>query len=248
MEGVFLTLTQLGSPTSSLLVTDINVGSGGRYRGGRDAGYARPGAVYVPTTGSVTLLYTSDVALSFETGVIRGFISAGRLSATFGLGDAAYEGFRSRFGWADYNDSATATTPITLTAGDWVQITNDTLGDFTNTDFLPSNATRLWDPATNTVLLDEMSLGDSFLLRADIIFNPTVNNTRLEFRIRWPGIFSLAQGLAPLGDGAGADYERYINTTFYLGSEVVRDTGAVLEVKASSGCSAQVNGFYIKNL
>lgn len=78
-EGLLLTVTHTGLNSSSIVLADVSDGT-------QDPSYRRPGAVYVPVGGSITLDYTSTVAMSFETGDIRGFITGGYLTAAFLIG------------------------------------------------------------------------------------------------------------------------------------------------------------------
>ena len=82
-EGILLQVTHTGTPNTSLLLSDVDNGL-------MDNGLIvrRPGPVYVPVGQTVTLVYTGDVALSFESGTIRQFMTLGYLTASFYLGPA----------------------------------------------------------------------------------------------------------------------------------------------------------------
>lgn len=81
-EGLMLRVTHLGITTQRIHLHDIIWGGGG----GGDPYYRSPGPTYVRTNESVLLDYTSAVALSFEVGVIRGFLGRGYISAEFFFG------------------------------------------------------------------------------------------------------------------------------------------------------------------
>jgi hypothetical protein len=75
-------VTHTGVIDVSLQVTDIHDGEdpNGRVQN------AKPGAVYIPVSQSVDLVYTSQVAKSFENGALRVWIEKGWLTAEFIFG------------------------------------------------------------------------------------------------------------------------------------------------------------------
>lgn len=81
-QGICLRVTHTGAVDVPLLVTDIHDGidANGRVQSNK------PGAVYIPVNGSVDLIYTSQVAHSFEVGAIRTWINTGYLTAVFVFG------------------------------------------------------------------------------------------------------------------------------------------------------------------
>jgi len=84
--GLCLQVNHTGKAADSIHVSDIRDGIdllGGAY------GFRKPGAIYVPTPangGMSILVYSGDVAVSFETGGIRKFIQGGYLTAQFIIG------------------------------------------------------------------------------------------------------------------------------------------------------------------
>lgn len=82
--GLLLRVTHTGKAGDSVHISDI--------RDGVDllASFRKAGPVYVPTPakgGQALLVYSGDVAVSFETGGIRKFIEGGYLLAEFVIGD-----------------------------------------------------------------------------------------------------------------------------------------------------------------
>jgi hypothetical protein len=82
-EGLCLRVTHTGLARISLPLNDINDGVG-RTEG--DDRFRRAGPAYVPVSSSIELIYTSDVAKSFEVGTIRKYIENGHLTAEFIIG------------------------------------------------------------------------------------------------------------------------------------------------------------------
>lgn len=81
-HGIILHVTHTGAVRTSLLVTDVHDGVD---TNGRVAN-AKPGPLYIPVNSSVDLLYTSQVAHSFEVGAIRTWVDMGYLTAEFVFG------------------------------------------------------------------------------------------------------------------------------------------------------------------
>ena len=58
----------------------------------------------------------------------------------------------------DYNDTSTASSPVSVPANTFVDIPNNGAGSFTNLQFLPSNISRLLDTATGKIDPTELNL------------------------------------------------------------------------------------------
>ena len=78
--GLSIRLTSTSA--AQLLISDVNDATDGDAYGLRKAG-----SVYIPALGTVSLVYTDSVALSFQSGSIRGFIDQGILTPSFVFGD-----------------------------------------------------------------------------------------------------------------------------------------------------------------
>jgi hypothetical protein len=81
MHGIYVTITHAGTVNTSLVLTDVYPTTDGH------TAYRRAGPVYVPVNGTVTLAYTGEVAASFESGTIRGFLDLGYITAEVRFGD-----------------------------------------------------------------------------------------------------------------------------------------------------------------
>lgn len=245
-KTLFIRLRQPGSPTSSLFLADVDVGEGGRRRGGDGSGFPREGPVYVPATGYVDLLFTDSVVLSYEAGCIRGFVNEGRLTTELLLGTDLYEALEKKLlGWGDYNDSGNIQN---IDADTWTQVTNDALGPLTNETFLPPGASHFWDSGTNKIDLSDLEVGDLVNVRLDITITTEMDNARLEVQLRFTDpVFTLPLGAQRLDDGAGT-YQRIFQFAFYIGSAPIVTAGALVEVRCSSGASLVCNGVLVQHL
>lgn len=95
----------------------------------------------------------------------------GFLGGTFlsGPGSSALPSDNARVGLLDYNDLATATTPINVPSGLVnTKLTNDGLGPFTNKAFTPNGVTDIWDASNNRFDWQDLGLGDLVDIRLDV--------------------------------------------------------------------------------
>jgi len=152
-------------------------------------------------------------------------------------------------GWADYDDNATSGTPITITGGAGMTvITNDTLGPYTNESKLPFGVSKLWDPSTNKLSFEGLSVGDIVGIRVTIDVIVATNNTE---------IF----GALVMGSGGSAFEIPIINTVnfkttgtytiseyteFYIGSEDVLQNAGQVKLESDTTCTVTVQGWFIK--
>lgn len=157
------------------------------------------------------------------------------------------EELQGRIGFADYNDLATQTTPINITASTWTKLTNDKLGPNTHLA-LPTGVTSIWNEITNQADFTELPLDSMLDMRADIVVTTTTANQIVKFRglIAIGSIiqFDLEQS-ASLFKTAGAQ-KMIINGSFYIGSTYVRDYPAEFQVWSDATATVKVNGWYTK--
>jgi len=164
-----------------------------------------------------------------------------------GAGSSSWED-SVRMGWQDYNDVATATTPIILSsAGTWFNITNDGAGTFTNTAYRIPGAIDTWNTSTNRFDWSGLDLGDVVILRWDLEFTTSGIDHEINVRIR------LAEGHAdqyelPLSRDAyktAGTYRETRTTQIYMGDLPTRDNPGVLQVMSDTGTSdtVKVNGW-----
>lgn len=152
------------------------------------------------------------------------------------------------FGLLDYNDLATATTPISVPATNtYIALTNDGAGSFTN-KMPPGGVTDVWDTVNNRFDFSELSIGDMVDIRLDIEVTTSANNQ--EYTV----VLELAQG--------GSAYEipfvtnKYVKTTgvdklnifngVYLGDANTQGNYAQFKIKSPSSATVKVNGWYCK--
>jgi hypothetical protein len=154
--------------------------------------------------------------------------------------------------FADYNDAATSTTPISLSANVWTDLTNDGAGPYSNTTYLPSSITQLLDTSTGYLDLSQLELGDSVIIRNDFIVTPNGNRANLNFRYSLGtglGSYTLDYFVGRLDSGAGIPYRFNLYTHYiYLGDDNTRLNPIKLQLNLSKNGSVVNNGSAIQVL
>lgn len=152
-------------------------------------------------------------------------------------------------GWSDYNDLATASTPIALTvAGTFYKLTNDGAGSFSNSTYKISDHGEIWNTSTDTFDFSDLALGDTVDFRVD--FSVTTSGVNRDITTR----IALAQGGTPYTlnidrqsfKSAGI-YQITRWYSIYIGDADTRDNGGHFEVSSdNTGDTVIVNGWYVR--
>lgn len=151
-------------------------------------------------------------------------------------------------GWADYNDTLTATTPISPTVNVFTKLTNNALGSNTNTSQLPTGVTSMWNPVTNQIDLSQLEINSMVNARYDIQVTTTTVNQAV-----FVSVF-LAIG-SPSAYESPKDYKQFksagtypitIWSGSYIGSSDVKNFPAEIRIKSDSACTVRVNGWYFQ--
>jgi hypothetical protein len=152
-------------------------------------------------------------------------------------------------GFADYNDSATSVTPISLTSDSWTPITNDALGAFTNTTYIPDGVSSLFN--SDKIDASELELGDAILIRYDFTITPTVNGAFAQLRLGLGtglGSYNLNRPIGTLSNGSGYEYQITGEFYVYMGDANTRDNPISLEVECSEDATLVNAGVVIQVL
>ena len=153
-----------------------------------------------------------------------------------------------RIGLVDYNDAATAVTPITVTAATPTVITNDTLGVFTNTAYLPSGVTSIWDALTDSFDWSELDLGDMIDIRLDLDIITSSVNTVNEVDLilgTGGGVYSIPFVVEKNFKDVSTHKVNRFNG-IYMGDNNTLNNGGQFKVTSDKNCSVIVNGWYCK--
>lgn len=157
----------------------------------------------------------------------------------------------TRMGLWDYNDLATATTPIILTpVSTFVKLTNDEAGSFTNKTYKLPEVTDLWDEVANQFDFSELSLGDV----VDFRFDLTVTTTGANHEI----ILQLDVGIGDAGNYQLVVHRENFKTagtysiikmfSMYMGDATTKDFPSELKALSDTGTTddVQVNGWFLE--
>ena len=151
-------------------------------------------------------------------------------------------------GWADYNDTLTATTPISPTINVFTKLTNNGLGSNTNTSQLPTGITSLWNAVTNQIDLSQMAINSMVNARYDISITTTAANQSVFLSV-FLGIGSPSAYESP------KDYKQFktagtyhitVWSGSYIGSSDIKNFPAEIRIKSDAACTVKVNGWYFQ--
>lgn len=158
--------------------------------------------------------------------------------------------YQKRMGWRDYNDAATAVTPIALTLVDtYYPVTNDGLGPYSISDYIIDGLEAVWNTTTNQLNFTELSLGDVITLRINMVFNSSSPNSAFKFRFK--GAVGDASeytiNLHEAGYKTAGSHPISLHVTIPMEYAVTLNNPGQLEVSCdTSGATVEVVGFVVK--
>lgn len=148
-------------------------------------------------------------------------------------------------GFAFYEDSTTATTPINITAETWTDLTNDKAGAGTLTTNKPSYVTgELWDSAENKIDLSEVPNGKIVIVRTDFNYTAGSSNQHIDARIYFPDIDKELHFLHS-DLSSQHDENHFVNTMQFYTDSNIQTSNAKIQLNASGSGTLKVNGFLI---
>ena len=169
--------------------------------------------------------------------------------SNFATAKTEIEELQGAVGFVDYNDSATAITPISVSSGTWTKLTNNKLGANTKTDALPDGVTSLWNSSTNQFDFSELPVNTMMDGRFDIVVTTTASNQTIDLSafvaIGSPSAFEFTLMTSVLFKTAGA-HKISPYSGMYIGSADVKNFPAEIRIKSDASCTVKVNGWYIK--
>jgi hypothetical protein len=147
----------------------------------------------------------------------------------------------------DYNDAATAITPIAITGGaGYTFLTNDEAGAFTNKLYPPYGVTDVWDVNNQCFDFSQLPLGSKVEIRLDLEITTSGPNTQIEidlelgignfpYDIQWASRFVKASGTG-----------RAVVTSFvYMGDSNTLNFPAKFKIQSDTNMDVVVNGWAI---
>lgn len=153
-------------------------------------------------------------------------------------GTSGSGGSSNLFGWEDYNDASTSSSPVTLAADVWTTIPNDGLGPFTNLAFSPASFGPLLDTSSGAIDPTALPLGSTLFIRNDFTVTPSTNESVLDFRYTLgsgAAAYTLELPLGRLDRGAGVPYRFAIRVDkIYMGDLNTKDNTIGLQVRCGT--------------
>lgn len=178
--------------------------------------------------------------------------SLGQILTATGSGTATFQTpayTKAVMGWWDYNDTATATTPIPLTtAGTEYQLTNNGLGVYTTNTYKLPGVTNIWNTSTNYFDFTGLKLGDVVDIRIDLqIVTGSVNNVVDIIIEAGVGGVSYKLKVGSFYFKAAGTYQVVFPCTMYIGDNNTRNFPArILAKNDTTGSTVRVNGWFTK--
>lgn len=158
---------------------------------------------------------------------------------------------RRYYGVQDFNDAATAITPVQLTAaGTWYDLPNDGLGALSSQASAVLGHGPLFNTSTGEFDFSDLSLMDMIKMRIDVEFTTTSPNTDVSLRIVFGPSFAFALQL--LHDGyrtvvSGSEGEELPYIPFQMKTLDTLNNPAKLQARTDGGGdSVIVNGWQLE--
>jgi len=153
------------------------------------------------------------------------------------------------FGVYDYNDAATAITPIPLVPDVWVALTNDEAGAFTNKTYAHPDIADVWNSTLNEFDFSDLDLGDTVDIRLDINVTTTAQNQVVDVALfvneGGAGEYVIPFIVeAPYKVSGTREVIRW--NGMYMGDANTRDSPAKFMIRSPSAGSVVVNGWYCR--
>jgi hypothetical protein len=154
-----------------------------------------------------------------------------------------------RMGVIDYNDLATATTPISVTGGaGFVDLTNDGLGSSTNKTYKVTGVGELWGTGTDLFDWSDLSLGDQVNIRVDLNITTTAANQVVTIQLLL-GVggssYALVFGEEQYKTAGEHPFLRF--SSVYMGNTNTLNNGAKFQVSSPDNCDIEVVGWSLQH-
>lgn len=154
-------------------------------------------------------------------------------------------------GFFDYNDTATASTPIAVPGTNtYVYLTNDGLGAFTNKTYKPGDITDIWDSVNNQFDFSQLSLGDTLDIRIDLEVTTSQPNQAvdvdLELAIGTGNEYDILFDKTTYKTAGAKDVNEF--TGIYLGDTNTKNNPAKFKIRSDFPATVIVRGWYVRIL
>jgi hypothetical protein len=200
------------------------------------------------TTGDIS---PQDVRTVHETSKDSNLnlLEAGNQTVAGKINNATITAETVRMGLMDYNDLATATTPISVTGGaGFVDLTNDGLGPFTNKTYKVAGVGELWDVATNLFDWSDLSLGDQVNIRfdAEVVTTSPNQTVTIQLLVAVGGSpYTLLYSESNFKNSGPHEINRF--SMVYMGDANTLNNGAKFQISSDANCTIEVRGWALQH-
>lgn len=154
-----------------------------------------------------------------------------------------------RMGMQDYNDLATATTPIAVPGtSTFIDITNDGIGPATNKIFKVTGVGELWDTTAQLFDWTSLKLGDQVNVRLDLeVTTSSPNQTVVVQMLVAVGgsTYTLAYSENNFKDTGPHEINRM--SLIYMGDTNTLDNGAKFQIASDASADVEVRGWALQH-
>lgn len=176
----------------------------------------------------------------------------GHVYVADGLGGGAWSSVSSGtiVGFLDYNDAATAGTPITVPSNNtYVDLTNDEQGAFTNKTYPPVGVNDVWDAAANRFDWEDLLLGDMVDIRLDVEVTTTAANQTVDIALEMNtdgGSYEIPFEATQYKSAGSYVINRFNGV--YMGDSGTLGGRAKFKIRSDNNATVIVRGWYCKVL
>ncbi len=165
------------------------------------------------------------------------------------INSATLTGETVRMGMLDYNDLATATTPISVPGtSTFIDVTNDGAGPATNKLFKIADVGELWDTGTQLFDWTSLKLGDQVNVRLDLEVTTTSPNQTVivQLLVAFGGSpYTLLYSEDNFKDTGPHEISRM--SLIYMGDTNTLDNGAKFQISSDATANLEVRGWALQH-
>lgn len=178
----------------------------------------------------------------------------GQVYVADGAGSGTWQAQNStgtHVGFADYNDLATATTPLSIVGGaSAIYIPNDASGPQTTEVYLPAGITSVWDGLAGKFDFSQLSNGDMLDIRLALEVTTTSANqtVNVDLEMATDSVSPFDVHFITSNFKTAGTYQISRFNGIYVGSDFVRLNKARFKMDSDSNATVRVLGWYCKVL
>lgn len=153
------------------------------------------------------------------------------------------------FGWQNFQDTATATTPINLvSANTWYDLTNNAAGPLTSTAYKVPGHGAIWNSTNNTLDFSSLAVGDVIRFRFDVLVTSGGANQNFFARLAFGPSFGFSNVFSRTAfKSATTDGQIFRYVSFAMLTSDTQSNPAKFQMQSdAAGNTVKVNGWLIE--